>query len=422
MADRWAVAVPASGDWGITDAWSATDGGASGASVPVATDNVFLKNLTGTLDINTTATCANFDCTGCVGSFGIFATFTVTGDTFKLAAGMTLQNGGTATLSGANAAGDVTLTRAGKTSNTSYTLNGVGKVFKFADDHNLGTGNLTLTNGTLDSQGFDVSCSSLSTNNANTRTLTLTGSVLTLNASFAIGTTTGLTWNAPDEISIPIADTVINSLVLFSSTIPILTVRLNVSTNGVGGRIGNNTTGALSGLVINELRFTGTPSTTQVSNVLSMTSAVRIDKCAFPEGVELISSVRGTQRTVTTDTNEISFDGCMIRDIVVSGGPAIATNSIDLGNNSGITFQNFGPNTNSIVGVTKDNDGAALPSCTVIAFKADGGVMKEVSRTTSHAVTGAYTLPTPDTDPEYLIVATKETPNRADAMNNIVPT
>ncbi len=422
MADRWAVASPASEDWQNTDAWSATDGGASGASVPIATDNVFLKNLVGVIDVSS-GTCANLDCTGCAGTLSLGGTLTVTGDTLTLVAGMTLSAGGGGfTLTGANAAGDITLTRAGKTGSTPYTFNGVGKVFKLADAHNIGTSAFTLTNGTLNSQGFNLTCQQLSTSNANVRTATLTGSVLTQTTVFSIANTTNLTWSAPAEISVPLSTSIAGTLCSFSSSVPILTVRLDATGATVGGSIGNNATGALGGLDIGELRFTGTQPAASLTTVITVSSNCIIDKFAAPEGVQFISSARGTQRTITTGTNEISFDGCMIRDIVISGGPAIAINSIDLGNNSGITFQNFGPATHEIVGVTYDDAGAALPSCLVVAFKEDGGVLKEVSRTTSDGTTGAYTLPTPDAAASgYTILATKTSANRGDAMVGITP-
>jgi hypothetical protein len=54
-ANRYSVA---NGNWGATGTWSATSGGASGASVPVAGDNVYIEGGR-TVTVNTNAACAN---------------------------------------------------------------------------------------------------------------------------------------------------------------------------------------------------------------------------------------------------------------------------------------------------------------------------------------------------------------------------
>jgi hypothetical protein len=54
-ADRYSVAT---GNWGSTSTWSATSGGSSGASVPVAGDNVYIER-TYTVTIAANAACAN---------------------------------------------------------------------------------------------------------------------------------------------------------------------------------------------------------------------------------------------------------------------------------------------------------------------------------------------------------------------------
>lgn len=53
-ADRYSVAT---GNWGSTRPWSATSGGSSGASVPVAGDNVYIER-TYTVTIAANAACA----------------------------------------------------------------------------------------------------------------------------------------------------------------------------------------------------------------------------------------------------------------------------------------------------------------------------------------------------------------------------
>lgn len=68
-ADRYSVA---SGNWNSSSTWSATSGGAAGASVPVAGDNVFLENGR-TVTVTANAACTNLTFT----SVGATSTLTV---------------------------------------------------------------------------------------------------------------------------------------------------------------------------------------------------------------------------------------------------------------------------------------------------------------------------------------------------------
>jgi len=199
MADRYVVA--AGGASNTTATWSATDGGAGGASIPVSGDTAYCTASSGNLVLTGSQSFDNLICTGYTGTMSGSGTLSILGTTFLLVAGMGYTATGTITFTGANAVGDVTLTRAGKTSAQSYTFNGVGEVFKLADAHNLGTGLVTVTNGALDSQGFDITCASISANNTNAKTITLTGSDIFLTSIFNVdGTNT--TWAAPDLVRI----------------------------------------------------------------------------------------------------------------------------------------------------------------------------------------------------------------------------
>jgi hypothetical protein len=413
MTDKYAVA--AGGNWGDITTWSLSSGGVGGAPVPLATDNVFLDAASGNVVINVSATCADFVCTGYTGTLSGNSGLSQTGGAFMLAAGMTLTYTGTFTFTGANAVGDVTLTRAGQTSSQSYSFSGVGEVFKLADDHSIGPA-FTLVNGTLDTQGFDVTCNSFNYNNSNTKTLNLAGSNIFVRTQVN-GIVTGTTWVAPDVVRVTRSTTSPPTTAFITGGQAFKKVEISrAPTATVYGFTIDEGAGSLS---IEWLEFIAAPNANWIGCQFLIPSDITIDKCAFPEGIEIISSVNGTQRTITTSTNEISFDGCMIRDIVISGGPAYAVNSADLGNNSGITFNNFGATTHSITGVTYDDAGVALPSCLVIAYKDDAGESKEAGRVTSDAVTGAYVIPVAGAGP-YTIVGSKSAADRGDAMPGVV--
>jgi len=417
MADRYVVA--AGGASNVVGTWSATSGGAGGETVPVSGDTVYCDAASGNLVWTGSQSFDKLICTGYTGTMSGSGTLTILGDTFLLVAGMTYTATGTITFTGANAAGDVTLTRAGKTSSQGYNFNGAGKVFKLADDHNIGTGTWTWTAGTFDAQGFDL-WGQLSTSNSNVRAVDLGGSTFTCtsNGGISISTVTNLTWTSPDVLVINLATSPGGTFLSAPLTFPLVQVNLT-STGGdwYGGRISD------ASLVVQEMQFTGIPSASSLGLFFTVSTNIRIDKCEFPEGVQLVSTARGTQRTITTSTNELTSTGAAFRDIVVSGGPLLAVDSIDLGNNSGITFGNFGANTHEVIGETLDNDGVALPSCDVFLMKRVGDELVQAGYVESDAVTGAYTIGAPDNDAAaYVVVSTKGTPERGDAMGGITPT
>jgi len=338
--------VPAGGNSDVAATYSLTDGGAPGILVPASGDTVFCTALSRNLVWTGSQPFDSLICTGYTGTMSGSGAATILGDTFLLVSGMTYTATGTRTFTGANAAGDVTLTRAGKTTSQPYVFNGVGKTFKLADDHNLSNSNITVTNGGLLSQGFDIDCGILDSNVTNTRTIDLGGSIVR-----TVGTGnnlrvngTNLTWTAPDELHVRGTASLATppSAGVISAGVALKIVNFTLAPAGATPAIGTRFNGLGGSLSIEELIFSGAENSLLLVLCLMLTDNITIDKADFPLGMMIVSSVNGTQRTITTNTNELTADGCMFRDIVISGGPLIATNSIDLGNNSGIVFQGNG--------------------------------------------------------------------------------
>jgi fibronectin-binding autotransporter adhesin len=73
-ANRYSVA---NGNWNATSTWSATSGGAPGASVPVAGDNVFIENGH-TVTVTANAACSSITFTGLTATLTVNATRTAT--------------------------------------------------------------------------------------------------------------------------------------------------------------------------------------------------------------------------------------------------------------------------------------------------------------------------------------------------------
>lgn len=203
MADRYWVG--GTGTWSTTNTvnWSATSGGAGGASVPTATDNVFINGSSGvgTVTTATGATCANFNCTGYTGTFNsVTFGLAVTGD-FILAAGMTLTASSQFSLQGGTGT-SITVNTAGKT------LGGlsVGNLIAGYDGTRtlaaaLACGTLTFHSGTFDTAGFAVTATAISSSaSTQSRTLTLGASTITLSGTspinFGTPTNANLTLNA----------------------------------------------------------------------------------------------------------------------------------------------------------------------------------------------------------------------------------
>ena len=177
MADRYWVGGTAAWDGTAGTKWATTSGGAGGASVPTSADAVFFTNLsTGTCSISTGNTgAASINCTGFTGTLGGTGSITVSGSV-TLVAGMSFTNQGTLTLNGTG-----TLTTAGKTiggaSTGGVTINGAGITVTLGSALTIGTVvggtgiNFTLTQGTLDLNGFTVICSRFSSTGSNTRAI-----------------------------------------------------------------------------------------------------------------------------------------------------------------------------------------------------------------------------------------------------------
>jgi hypothetical protein len=100
---------------------------------------------------------------------------------------------GTDTVQMKATSGTKTITSAGKTLDFPLTFDGIGGTWSCTDALTLGsTRTLTLTNGTLTTNGYAITAGSLSSNNANVRALNLGASVVTISA-------TGTPWNITDS-------------------------------------------------------------------------------------------------------------------------------------------------------------------------------------------------------------------------------
>lgn len=159
MADRYLITGGGSVNWNANGSWAATDGGATGATFPVAGDRVFLTALSGvgSLAINVASACGDFDCTGYIGTLNGGGILTCGGN-FTLVAAMTL--GGSPGITFNASSGTKVITSAGKNFQGGWIFNGAA-TFQLADSPNLlNTAPVTLTAGTFDANGKTVTLGS----------------------------------------------------------------------------------------------------------------------------------------------------------------------------------------------------------------------------------------------------------------------
>lgn len=192
MANRYWVAT-AGGSWASTTRWSATSGGASGASIPTAADSVFFDQVA-TYTVSGSGVC--LDITVSAGTVSITATLAISGS-MSLVAGTTFATTGSITFNSTTTTNTintngVSLNSASAT--TGIVFNGVGG--KWTLNGPLTTlADTTLTNGTLDLNGYTLTTKEFISSNFNTRSIAFgSGNIAITTGKVNCGAVTGFTW------------------------------------------------------------------------------------------------------------------------------------------------------------------------------------------------------------------------------------
>lgn len=144
--------------------------------------------------ILSTAAIMDFNTTGSSGAITIPA-MTVYGNLI-LAGRTSLTSGGALTFAATSTGKTVNLN--GLVFSTSFTFNGVGGEWTLASATTCGA--LTLTNGSLITGNFSVTCTSFTSSNTNTRGLSLGSTTFSCSGNWDTSTTTGLTFNAGTSV------------------------------------------------------------------------------------------------------------------------------------------------------------------------------------------------------------------------------
>lgn len=191
MANRYWVGGSGTWDTTTTTNWSASSGGAGGASVPTVSDSVFFDQA-GTYTVTMTGALACLDLAVSAGtvtfSTGTTPTLNVRGG-FSIIAGTVWGLTGTLTFSSTTAK---TITTSGVSLSGSVTFNGVGGSWQLQDAFTIpSTSTITLSAGTFDINSYSVTSGIFSVSGSSARTLAFGASgTITIIAN---GTTI---WNA----------------------------------------------------------------------------------------------------------------------------------------------------------------------------------------------------------------------------------
>jgi len=266
------------------------------------------------------------------------ATKTIYGD-FTLSSTMT-NTGSSSGLTFAATSGTKTFTTGGIVFNNPITISGVGGTFQLVGNLTMSTVTyvFTLTNGTFNANGYNVTIGLFSSSNSNTRALQMGGGIWTILGSGASA------WNIATATGITLTNN--NSLIDMTST----TAKTFAGGGLSYGTLRNSGASALTISGANtfaNLRGTAnitltSSTTTTVSNTLAMDGG-------YGALVYLTSSA-AANATISKASGKVYTTFCNISKITASGGatfrapatPATSYGNVDGGTNSGWTFTAIG--------------------------------------------------------------------------------
>jgi hypothetical protein len=213
MANRYWVGGTGTWNTSSTTNWSATSGGAGGASVPTSVDDVFFNGSSGsgTVTLATGIACKSWTTTGSSFAFNppsSAMTVTISGNlTFSATTTFNTQSSANSNCNFQFNDNATITTNNIDLRRCQVTLDGVSKTFTLGSDITVASngtntlnGRVTLTNGTFDAANYNLNIGSFLSSNSNTRTLTMGSGTWTLapnvyTDTWTTTTTTGLTFN-----------------------------------------------------------------------------------------------------------------------------------------------------------------------------------------------------------------------------------
>jgi hypothetical protein len=325
MADRYWVGGAGTWDATTTTNWSATSGGAAGASAPTSADNVIFNTLSNAtayaVTVGTNAACLDVSIAGpatgnATITFAATSVLNVFGSWLSAAAGVVFScpiTGGTVNFS-ATTTGKTIATNNITFGLIAIVFNGAGGEWKLTTGF-TSTAQLTANAGIFDTDGKALSINTLATTSTNVRSILLRASVISLNNNVAINSVVNLTLFNAGTSTISSSGTAVTftgggqtfyNVNFTSATAAINTVSIT------GANTFNNlnvTTTALQKII-----QLGADQTVNGTLTLGATNTAQFR-------MSVISDVVGTQRTLTVATLATLAD-VDFRDINATGASA----------------------------------------------------------------------------------------------------
>lgn len=314
---------------GATGTRSITHGSSAGGT-ETNTPNFNVTAGTDTISSANGANFKNLNLTGFAGTLGI-SSRNFYGD-LTISTGTTVTGGGNGQ-SFLATSGVQKITTNGKTLDFPITQNGAGGTVQLQDNLTMGsTRSFTLTNGTFDANGKNVTLGSFDLG-AGTKTLTLGSGTWTVTGS-------GTAWNANTNVA---------NLTVSASTGTINMTSASAKTFAGGAKawptLNQGGAGALTIQQSNTFaNITNTVQPATITLTAGTTQTVSAFGVSGTSGnlITLNSSSAGSQATLSdsSGTNSVSF--VSIKDINATGGATwgayVGSGSVDAGNNTGWDF------------------------------------------------------------------------------------
>ncbi len=348
---RYWVGGTANWDGTAGTKWSLISGSAGGAAVPTSADNVFFDSNSGsgniTIPASTIATCRSITCTGFTGTLTFAATtsqLTIgdgSGGSMTLAAGMTVTLTGNGTINfvstSNNSSAGWDITTGGKTL-PNVIFNGSGGSWKLQDAM-VSNSTVTLTTGTLNTNGKACTWPTFLSTGASTRVLTMgtTPNASAISCSSWATASSGLTVTANDATV-----TQSGSGASFDDNAASGGVNYNgltlIQSNSSIAFLGYNL-GSASSITLGSYQRIGTAvknDALNIGNPITVGSFTVTGDSAINR-VHVYSYVLGTSRTITATSSSLTNVDFM--DITGAGAASWSGTSVGDGQgNSGITF------------------------------------------------------------------------------------
>jgi hypothetical protein len=300
-------------NWSATG-WATSSGGTPAANnFPLAQDTVIFDD-TGAATTVTLNTGWNI---GTINASSRTSAMTLAGSGgISIYGNVTYGSGITSTASGGwvfRGTSTQTFTTAGKTLANGIDINNPSCVFQHGDAYTT-TGSITVTFGSYSTQNYNISFLIIASNNTNTRTINFGTSTITCTGNITFTTSTGLTFTgASSTINLAAATKTFNGGGQTFGTV-----------SATGGTTANNLTinqsntfGTLSNTAYNYLIF-GAGTTQTITNFTYTGASGNV--------VRWYTVIPGQRATIKQAT-----------------ATAVGTNSVDGGNNSGLTFTGSSP-------------------------------------------------------------------------------